>query len=139
MIELDNRTSFEVNEKLLNKIANIYTQKEIELIITDNSEIQSINKEYRNIDCPTDVLSFPYEEMPMSPIGSIVISLNYIEDKAKELAHSQNDECALLFLHGLLHLLSFDHEVDNGEMRNEEEKIITMLNLPKSLIIRTQG
>ncbi|MFT5662167.1 MAG: putative rRNA maturation factor [Sulfurimonas sp.] len=139
MIELDNRTSFEVNKTLLSKIANSYTNKEIELIITNNDEIQSINKEHRDIDTPTDVLSFPYADMPMSPLGSIIISLDYIQEKAKELGHSENDECALLFIHGLLHLLGFDHEVDNGEMREEEQKTINMLNLPKSLIIRTQG
>lgn len=139
MIELDNRTSFEVNQNLLSKIANIYTEKEIELIITDSNEIQSINKEHRNIDTPTDVLSFPYVDMPMSPLGSIIISLEHIQEKAQELGHSQNDECALLFIHGLLHLLGFDHEVDHGEMRSEEAKIINMFKLPKSLIIRTQG
>ena len=139
MIELDNKTSLEVNENLLNKIADIYTQKEIELIITDNNEMQSINNTHRQMNSPTDVLSFPYEDMPMSPLGSIVISLEYIQDKAKELAHSENDECTLLFIHGLLHLLGFDHEVDDGEMREEEHKIINMFHLPKSLIIRTQG
>ena len=118
---------------------NIYTEKEIELIITDSNEIQSINKEHRNIDTPTDVLSFPYVDMPMSPLGSIIISLEHIQEKAQELGHSQNDECALLFIHGLLHLLGFDHEVDHGEMRSEEAKIINMFKLPKSLIIRTQG
>lgn len=139
MIELDNRTSFEVDKNILEKIANLYTAKEIELIITNNDEIQLINKEHRNINAPTDVLSFPYEDMPMSPLGSIIISLNHIQEKAKELHHSENNECTLLFTHGLLHLLGFDHEVDNGEMREEEQKVIKMFNLPESLIIRTQG
>ena len=74
MIELDNRTSLDVDETFLNSIAVNFTNKEIELIITSNEEIQSINKEYRNINKDTDVLSFPYEDMPMSPLGSIVIS-----------------------------------------------------------------
>ncbi|MEO1953860.1 MAG: rRNA maturation RNase YbeY, partial [Campylobacterales bacterium] len=83
--------------------------------------------------------TFPYEEMPMIPLGSIVISKDHIEQKAKELNHSLDDELYLLFIHGLLHLLGYDHEVDNGEMREEEEKLIHKFNLPKSLIIRTQG
>ena len=139
MIELDNRTSLKIEDSLLNAIANTLTNKEIELIITTNDEIQEINAAHRSIDKPTDVLSFPYEDMPMSPLGSIVISQEFVESKAKELGHTQNDESTLLFIHGLLHLLGFDHEVDSGEMREEEKKLIDQFNLPKSLIVRTEG
>jgi probable rRNA maturation factor len=139
MIELDNKTTLEVDEPLLNSIANTLTDKEIELIITNNSEIQEINKAHRNIDKPTDVLSFPYEDMPMSPLGSIVIAQEFIENKAQELGHTPSDEMTLLFIHGLLHLLGFDHEVDSGEMRDKEELLIKEFNLPTSLIVRTQG
>ena len=139
MIELDNRTSLEVDEPLFNSIANTLTDKEIELIITNNSEIQEINRIHRNIDNPTDVLSFPYEDMPMSPLGSIVISKEFVQEKAKELGHSSSDEMTLLFIHGLLHLLGFDHEVDSGEMRDKEALLIKEFNLPTSLIVRTQG
>ena len=139
MIELDNRTSIEVNEQLLNSIVNLFTKKEIELIITTEDEIKDINKQYRDIDKSTDVLSFPYEDMPMSPLGSIVISSWHVENKAKELGHTTDDELALLFIHGLLHLIGFDHEIDNGEMREEEAKLIEQFNLPKSLIIRNNG
>jgi probable rRNA maturation factor len=137
MIELDNRTSLEVDEAFLNTIASALTQKEIELIFTTNEEIREINKEFRHIDKDTDVLSFPYEEMPFAPLGSIVISSWHVEEKAKEFGHTNKDEYALLFIHGLLHLLGYDHEVDSGEMRDEEAKLIEKFNLPKSLIIRT--
>jgi probable rRNA maturation factor len=139
MIELDNRTSLNININALESIAQTLTEKEIELIITDNEEIKEINKAHRNIDRDTDVLSFPYEEMPMSPLGSIVISSSHVVSKAQELKHKQSDELALLFIHGLLHLLGFDHEVDNGEMREKELELIERFNLPKSLIVRTQG
>jgi probable rRNA maturation factor len=139
MIELDNTTSLNVDEIFLQKIASSLTDKEIELIITNKAEIKNINKEHRGIDAPTDVLSFPYEDMPMSPLGSIVISCEHVKELSKELKHSQDDELALLFIHGLLHLLGFDHEVDSGEMREEEARLIKEFNLPKSLIIRTQG
>ena len=139
MIELDNRTSLNVDESFLNTIASTLTNKEIELIVTTKDEIKEINKQYRNIDAPTDVLSFPYEEMPMSPLGSIVISSWHVEKIAKELNHSEDDELALLFIHGLLHLTGLDHEVDNGEMREEEARLIEEFNLPKSLIIRNNG
>lgn len=139
MIELDNRTSLQIDTDTIDAIAEYLTKKDIELIVTSNEEIREINKAHRNIDKDTDVLSFPYEEMPMSPIGSIVISSSHVQDMAKELNHSENDEFALLFLHGLLHILGFDHEVDNGEMRDKEAELIQKFNLPQSLIIRTQG
>ena len=139
MIELDNRTSLDVNEKLLAHITKTLTTKDIELIITTDDEIRAINNEHRNIDKSTDVLSFPYEDMPMSPLGSIVISASHVEEKAKEFSHKNDDELSLLFIHGLLHLLGYDHEVDNGEMREKEKELIEQFNLPKSLIIRTQG
>jgi len=139
MIELDNKTNLNIDEIFLNKIASLFTNKDIELIITTNDDIKHINKQYRNIDKSTDVLSFPYEDMPISPLGSIVISCEYVKKVSLELNHSLKDELALLFLHGLLHLLGYDHEVDNGEMREKEEQIIKKFDLPKSLIIRTQG
>jgi len=139
MIELDNRTSLVVNEQLLASITKTLTKKDIELIITTDDEMRAINNEHRNIDKSTDVLSFPYEEMPMSPLGSIVISSSHVEQKAKEFSHKNDDELALLYIHGLLHLLDFDHEIDDGEMRIKEKELIEKFNLPKSLIIRTEG
>ena len=139
MIELDNRTSLDVNEQLLAKITKTLTAKDIELIVTTDDEMRSLNSEHRNIDKSTDVLSFPYAEMPMSPLGSIVISSSHVEEKAKELAHKNDDEFALLYIHGLLHLLGYDHEVDSGEMRAKEKELIEQFNLPSSLIIRNDG
>lgn len=139
MIELDNRTTLNIDTKTIDNIAESLTNKEVELIITDAKEMREINKIHRNIDKDTDVLSFPYEEMPMTPLGSIVVSSSHIEAGAKEFGHSTDDEFALLFIHGMLHLLGYDHEVDGGEMREKEAELIEKFNLPKSLIIRTQG
>ena len=139
MIELDNRTSLEVNQDFMQKISDFLTKKDVELIITDSKEMQEINLTHRNIDKDTDVLSFPYEDMPMIPLGSIVISSEFVINKAKEFGHTTDDEFALLFIHGMLHLLGYDHEVDDGEMRNEEERLIEKFNLPNSLIVRNNG
>ncbi|TKI69854.1 rRNA maturation RNase YbeY [Sulfurimonas crateris] len=139
MIELDNRTTLNIDTKTIEAIADSLTNKEIELIITDSKEMREINKEHRNIDKDTDVLSFPYQEMPLSPLGSIVVSSSYLEKNSKEFGHSINDELALLFIHGMLHLLGYDHETDNGEMRVKEAELIEKFDLPKSLIIRTEG
>jgi probable rRNA maturation factor len=139
MIDIDNQTDYTIDTTFLTTLLTSLTKKDIELIVTGNEAIQQINAQYRGIDKATDVLSFPYEDMPMAPLGSIVISLDYVKLKAKELGHSHDDEFALLFIHGLLHLLGYDHECDNGEMRQKEEELIMKFNLPKSLIIRTEG
>lgn len=137
MIELDNRTEKTYNPEPLEAICNALTPLEVELILTDNDEITAINREFRNIDKPTDVLSFPSDPFPGAPLGSIVISVDKVASVASELGHSEEEELALLFIHGMLHLLGFDHEVDNGEMRAKETELIETFNLPKSLIVRT--
>ncbi len=139
MIDFDNRTDNAFSLELTERIADALTDRDIELILTDNEEIQTINRDFRQKDYSTDVLSFPYEDMPMSPIGSIVISFDYVKDGAKKFGHSPDDEFTLLFIHGLLHLLGFDHECDQGEMRAEEASIIRQYDLPESLIVRTEG
>ena len=137
MIDFENNTSFDIDISILEKISISLTNKDIELIIVNNDEIQQLNKEHRNIDKATDVLSFPLDfEMPNMPLGSIVISVDFVEEKAKEYNHTFNEELSLLFIHGILHLLGFDHEVDNGEHRDKEEELIKEFNLPNSLIVR---
>jgi probable rRNA maturation factor len=74
--------------------------------------------------------------MPNVPLGSIVISTDFVEKYSKEYNHSYEEEFTLLFIHGLLHLLGYDHETDNGEHREKEEQLIKEFNLPKSLIVR---
>jgi probable rRNA maturation factor len=135
-IDLVNETSFEVNINKLEDILKDLTTQEIELLVVHNNQIQEINNEFRQINKPTDVLSFPYESMPGAPLGSITISIDFVEEKAKEYGHNVEDEFLLLFIHGLLHLLGFDHEVDSGEHRQKEEELIKKYNLPNSLIVR---
>ena len=136
-IVFENNTKNAIDLKLIEEISLSLSDKEIELIFTDNAEMQEINLNTRGFDKPTDVLSFPYDDMPNVPLGSIVISANFVEEKSKVYGHSFQDEFILLFIHGVLHLLGYDHEVDNGEHRQKEEELIIKYNLPKSLIIRT--
>lgn len=137
MIDIDNSTEFEINISTIEKITDSLTNKDIELLVVKNDEIQALNKVHRNIDKPTDVLSFPLDfDFPNMPLGSIVISTDFVEEKAKEYGHSFDEEFTLLYIHGILHLLGYDHEVDNGEHRNKEEELIKEFNLPDSLIVR---
>ncbi len=137
MIDLENNTDFDIDISSLEEIAKTLTNKDIELLVVKNDEIQVLNKEHRNIDKATDVLSFPMDfDFEHMPLGSIVISTDFVEEKAKEYGHSFNEEFSLLFIHGILHLLGFDHEVDEGEHRTKEEELIKEFKLPDSLIVR---
>jgi probable rRNA maturation factor len=139
MIEIDNETDYTPNENLLAAIAAELTDRDIELMLTDNAVIRAMNAEHRGVDKPTDVLSFPLEKVPFTPLGEIVISVEYARNKASEYGNALDDEIALLFIHGLLHLLGYDHETDNGQMRQKEAELIRRFGLPESLIVRTEG
>lgn len=144
MIDLDNQTDLNIDLHKLEDIADRLTNRDVELIITDDKTMQDLNSEHRGKASSTDVLSFPLET-PFTeqsifdmPLGSIVISESYVIQKSKELGHALQDELSLLFIHGMLHLLGFDHEKDNGEMRMREKELIETFNLPQSLIVRTE-
>ncbi len=139
MVHIDNRSNLDLDFGIIKSIASSLSDRDIELIITNNSEISKLNTAHRGKKSATDVLSFPIDEVvPNMPLGSIVISADYIQNGAKEFGHTIDDELALLFVHGLLHLLGYDHEKDNGEMRQEEAKIIKKFSLPQSLIVRVE-
>lgn len=110
---------------------------EISVVITNNEGIREINRDYRNIDAPTDVLSFPqydfispsvFAQLPSEPVvlGDMVISKERLIIQAEEIGHSFEDELAYLTVHSVLHLLGYDHmtESDKKIMRNREKKIV---------------
>ena len=144
MIDLDNQTTLAVDLEALEKIAEALSNKEVELIITDDETIQELNAQHRGKNNTTDVLSFPMEA-PFTeqsifgmPLGSIIIAESFVRGKAAEFGHTIQDELSLLFIHGMLHLLGFDHENDHGEMRVKEKELIEAFDLPESLIVRTE-
>ena len=107
------------------KVENLEdTELEFSVIIVDNERIHQINKEYRGIDRPTDVISFALEDSEDINIenyrilGDIYISIDKVSEQAKEYGHSEKRELAFLTIHGFLHLLGYDH------MEPEEEKIM---------------
>ena len=116
------------------------------LIVTDDEGIREMNREYRGIDAPTDVLSFPLQEyespekprvlFPQPPdeplsLGDIVISYPRAVEQAREYGHPLERELAFLVVHGVMHLLGYDHEgpAQAGRMRQEEEKVLQRLGL----------
>ena len=123
-------------DPLLEQIADFLGAGDVELVFVNDDEMRKINREHRGIDKATDVLSFPYEQVPGGLMGSVVISTDTASRVASELGHSIECEIALLFLHGVLHILGYDHEIDNGQMRQKEKEVIEHFSLPDSLIIR---
>lgn len=123
-------------DPLLEQIADFLGAGDVELVFVNDDEMRKINREHRGIDKATDVLSFPYEQVPGGLMGSVVISTDTASRVAAGLGHSIESEIALLFLHGILHILGYDHEIDDGQMRGKEKEVIEHFSLPDSLIIR---
>lgn len=141
MIEIDNQTDLEIDSVLLENILAHLSVRSVELMVVEDDTIQALNKTYRCKDSVTDVLSFPIDNSfghSQIPLGSIVVSSSLIQKKAKLFNHTVTHEMALLFIHGMLHLLGFDHERDKGQMREKEVEVINHFNLPKSLIVRSE-
>lgn len=102
------------------------------LILTDEEEVHYLNKEYRNIDRTTDVISFALNDNgafpgPVNVLGDIYIDINKMINQAKEYGHSEKRELSFLAVHGLLHLLGYDHTKSE-----EDEKI--MFDLQKEIL-----
>ena len=123
-------------DPLLEQIADFLGAGDVELVFVSDDEMRKINREHRGINKATDVLSFPYEQVSGGLMGSVVISTDTASRVASELGHSIECEIALLFLHGVLHILGYDHEIDDGQMRGKEKEVIEHFSLPDSLIIR---
>lgn len=138
MIYFENQSNLELKNLDFEKILkHLHITREVEVYILEDEDMAELNLTHRGKEGITDVLSFPCEAVVEGlPLGSIVMSSTLIETKAGEYSHSLEAETTLLFIHGLLHLLGYDHEVDNGEHREKEKELIEIFNLPKSLIVR---
>lgn len=106
-----------------------FPDAEVSVLLTDNVQIQSLNRTYRKIDKPTDVLSFPASEpgaeFPCGNLlGDIVISVTQAQIQANEHAHSLDDEIVLLGQHGLLHLLGYDHETSEDAWQDAWQEVV---------------
>ena len=117
---------------------------EISVTFIDNKEIHKLNKQYRQKDAPTDVLSFPMGENGIYDVnhdtgakilGDIVLSMEKAVEQADRFDHSLDREIGYLTAHSVLHLLGYDHEkggIDRVRMREKEEQVMTQLGLPCS-------
>lgn len=140
------------NERIIEKVLKKCFEEEkivnskllITITLTNAENIRKINKEYRNVDKATDVLSFPmFEKDELSKkikgkafehediLGDIIISIPKVEEQAKEYGHSFERELSYMIVHGFYHLMGYDHikEEDKKEMRPKEEKILNDLDI----------
>ncbi len=106
-------------------------------LITNDRELQKLNRQFLGHDYPTDVLSFP-SAMP-GHLGELAISVERADAQAKSFGHSRLDELRVLMLHGLLHLAGMDHETDRGAMSRAEKKWRSYFELPATLIARSKA
>ena len=97
------------------------------IAFVSDKNIRKLNQQFRNLDKPTDVLSFPAEEE--TNLGDIAISVETAAAQAKENGLTFETEIAQLILHGLLHLSGYDHETDNGEMNRLELRLRKKLGI----------
>ncbi len=114
---------------------------EVNVTLVSDRKIKELNRDFRNIDKSTDVLSFPlgedgeYDENPENGalmLGDIVLSLEHAAAQAIEFGHSFEREAAYLTVHSMLHLLGYDHvdsEEERAEMRKREEQVMELLDL----------
>jgi probable rRNA maturation factor len=135
-VEFHNQTEVDIKEitKLIRKIfKTIEDEKKMHIIFVDNASIQSINKTYRNIDKPTDVISFPNDEEDDDSLGDIFISIEKAIEQASDYGHSFEREIGFLSVHGYLHLKGYDHHTKEEEkvMFTLQEEILKKANLTR--------
>ena len=146
MFEIFNETERNIKELKVLKDYVKYVVKELDLskcefniIIIDNEKIHEINKEYRNIDRETDVISFALEDEKdilyddFRLLGDIYISIDRVISQAKEYGHSELREICFLATHGILHLLGYDHMEpdDEKEMFDLQNKLLDGYNIKR--------
>ncbi len=139
----ENKKYEEIANKVLEacfKEEDLYDYKiYVSVILTDEERIQEFNRQYRNIDKATDVLSFPMfqkDEINCAKIreevlGDIIICIPIIKRQALEYEHSEEREFAYMLVHGFYHIMGYDHieEEDKKQMRQKEENILKKLNI----------
>lgn len=157
MIEIFDETESKLDGKLIKDVFaavakeyNLPDNAYVELTVADGETIREVNKEYRDVDSVTDVLSFPNlqvrlpfnaedypDDVDMATgellLGEIMLCYDRAVEQSREYGHSVERECAYLVLHGLLHLLGYDHMTDGEktEMRAAEEKILTGMGITR--------
>ncbi|MGE0445485.1 MAG: rRNA maturation RNase YbeY [Vicinamibacterales bacterium] len=119
----------------LEGVAPARARGDVTVAIAPDTRVRALNRQFRRKDAATDVLSFPSDEPGY--LGDIVIAAGVARRQAAAAGHALGTELRVLALHGLLHLLGYDHEHDNGEMARLERRLRRRAGLPEGLIERS--
>lgn len=139
MVRLDYSTEVKITDEIKNIILKSAEKVllleesnncEVSIYITNDEEIQELNRIYRNVDAPTDVLAFAMREgedgeLNREILGDVIISISTAEKQANEFGHSLEKEIALLVAHGVLHLLGYEHEeASQANVMKQKEMLV---------------
>jgi probable rRNA maturation factor len=120
----------------LSSVAPTAVRGTVTIALVNNPKMRALNLAYRGKDYATDVLSFPADSPADGHLGDVVIATGVAARQAREAGHSLRTELRVLALHGLLHLLGYDHEHDRGEMARVERRLRRRGGLREGLIER---
>ena len=139
-VKIEKSIMYDMKKCVRTTVEREYADGEFEVYITvcDNEYIHSLNKEYRGVDRPTDVLSFPMDDFDLpdglKELGDIVISIDKATEQAAEYGHSLRREMCFLCVHSTLHLLGYDHEQGEDErleMEKMQDEILDSLSITR--------
>ncbi len=142
-LSIINHNNFKVDKPLSDKLNHAFelicveeglSNCSVNIKIVDNNEIENLNKKFRNKDRPTNVLSFTNEDISRritNNLGDIAISYEYVERESKEQDKKFDDHIVHMFIHGIYHILGFDHKDDPmaDKMENKEIVLLKKLNI----------
>jgi probable rRNA maturation factor len=149
-IDTDNRSASSVDEARWTAVMATFMaamgladDTGVSVSFVDDAEMQELNRQYREIDAPTDVLSFSHEEGEAMPqvagmpryLGDVVLSVETVARQAASVGHSPDKETAILLAHGLLHLLGHDHAEDDEAkvMFGKQDELVSLVSAPSAL------
>ena len=153
-IDIQNDSHYAINpERLQAASTQVLNQHDVEpdttlsVVFVDNAYIQDVNRQFRGIDAPTDVLSFPADEPPVEIegeppyLGDLIIAYPYAVDQAAREGHALDDSLALLVVHGTLHLLGYDHDTpaNRAEMWAAQDAALTALGISTAIVPALEG
>ena len=153
-IELQNDGGYPINDARLIEAARLVLadhvsegKRAMTVVISDDAQVAQLNLQFRGIDAPTDVLSFPAGEPPISLpnaphyLGDLVIAYPYAAAQAEREGHSVQESLVLLVVHGTLHLLGYDHDdmTHRSAMWAAQERALESLNIPLAIVPALEG
>jgi len=141
-VEVLNDAEYDLDEAHLQAAAEtvlssheVPPESALTIAITDDNAVAALNRQFRGVDAPTDVLSFPMDSLPHY-LGDLVIAYPYAKAQAEREGHALADSLTLLVVHGTLHLLGYDHDTPEhrAEMWAEQEAALIALGIPVEIV-----